>query len=64
MIPALGSCRQQIEDCELEMRRLKGILEKKEENEKKYQGVWEHRSLGQSCTQYCPACVLVASGLP
>lgn len=33
----LAAQRQQIEDCELEMRRLKGILEKKEENEKKYQ---------------------------
>ena len=32
------SYRQQIEDCESEIRRLKELLKKKEENERKYQG--------------------------
>ena len=31
--------RQQIEDCENEVRRLKEMLKKKDESEKKYQGV-------------------------
>ena len=31
-------CRQQIEDCEREIGRLKDLVKKKEDNEKKYQG--------------------------
>ena len=33
--------RQQIEDCEREVSRLKELIKKKEENEKKYQGLPE-----------------------
>ena len=33
-------CRQQIEDCEREMNRLKELVKKKEDTEKKYQGLW------------------------
>ena len=47
------SCRQQIEDCESEIRRLKELLKKREENERKYQGqlvsCFRTPNLGEDC---------------
>ena len=48
------SCRQQIEDCEREISRLKDLVKKKEENEKKYQGLIESWPI-----ESCVHCVFV-----
>ena len=42
-------CRQQIEDCEREVGRLKDLVKKKEDNEKKYQGTVHVHVITYSC---------------